>query len=80
MTDVSLTASGAIVMQYNTNKDMQSCSYLSQTFSPTECHYNIFDQELLAIILGLKEWRQYLLESFFPVEVLKDHKNLTYFK
>ena len=67
-------------MQLNANKDMQSCGYLSQTFSPTEWNYNIFNRELLTVICGLKEWRQYLLGSPFPMEVLTDHKNLTYFK
>ena len=80
MTDALLMASGTMLMQHNANGDMQSCGYLFQTFSPTECNYDIFDQELLAIIHGLEEWRQYLLGSLFLVEVLIDHKNLTYFK
>ena len=32
------------------------------------------------MIRGLEEWRQYLLGSLFTMEVLTDHKNLTYFK
>ena len=80
MMDASLTASGAVLMQLNSNEDMQSCGYLSQTFSSAEWNYNIFDHELLAVIWGLKEWRQYLLGFPFPVEVLTDHKNLTCFK
>ena len=59
---------------------MQPCGYLSQTFSPTKHNYDIFNQELLAMIHSLKEWRQYLLGSPFPVKVLTDHKNLIYFK
>ena len=80
MTNSSLTTSGAVLMQLNTNENIQPCGYLSQTFSPTKWNYNIFDQGLLVIICSLKEWRQYLLGSPFPVEVLTDHKNLTYFK
>ena len=80
MTDTSLTASRAVLMQLNANRDMQPCGYLSQTFSSAEQNYDIFDWELFAIICSLKEWRQYLLGSPFPVEVLTDHKNLTYFK
>ena len=80
MTNASLMASGAVLMQHNTNRDMQPCGYFSQMFSPAECNYNIFDCELLAIIHGLKEWRQYLLGSPFPMEILTDQKNLTYFK
>ena len=59
---------------------MQPCGYLFQTFSSTEYNYDIFNQELLTIIHSLEEWRQYLLGSPFSVEVLTDHKNLTYFK
>ena len=80
MTDASLMAFGALLMQHNTNRDMQLCGYLSQTFSSTKYNYNILNQELLAIIHSLEEWSQYLLESSFPMEVLTNHKNLTYFK
>ena len=67
-------------MQLNANGDMQPCGYLSQMFPPAERNYNIFNHKLLAVIHNLKEWRQYLLGFPFPVEVLTDHKNLTYFK
>ena len=80
MMDASLTASEAVLMQLNANKDMQSCGYLFQTISPAERNYNIFNRELLTVICGLKESRQYLLGSPFPMEVLTNHKSLTYFK
>ena len=80
MTDASLTTLGAVLMQLNTNRDMQPCGYFSQTFSPVEQNYDIFDHKLLAVICSLEEWRQYLLGSPFPIEVLTDHKNLTYLK
>ena len=64
----------------NLQTTLQPCGYLSQTFSLAEQNYDIFNQELLAMIHGLKEWKQYLLGSPFPVEVLTDHKNLTHFK
>ena len=55
MMDASLTASGAVLMQHNMNRDMQPYGYLSQTFSPAEYNYDIFDWELLAVICGLNE-------------------------
>ena len=73
-------ASGAMLIQHNTNEDMEPCDYLSQTFSSAEQNYNIFDWELLAIIHSFEEWTQYLLGSPFSNEILTDHKNLTYFK
>ena len=43
--------------KYNANGDMQPCAYLFQTFSYIKNNHDIFDQELLAIICGLEEWR-----------------------
>ena len=71
MMDVLLTASGAVLMQLNTNGDMQPCGYLFQTFFPTEQNYDIFNWELLAVIHGLEEWRQYLLGFSFPWRFLQ---------
>ena len=80
MMDASLTASGAVLMQHSANRDIQPSGYLPQTFSPTKCNYNIFHWELLAVICSLEKWGQYLLGFPFPMKVLTDHKNLTYFK
>jgi len=44
-----------------------------------ERNYKIYDRELLAIMEGLKQWRQYLIGSD-QFEVWTDHKNLGYFK
>ena len=35
---------------------------------------------MLAIMLALQEWQQYLLEAKHQVEIWIDHKNLFYFK
>ena len=43
-------------------------------------NYNIYNQEFLAIIHGLKTWHHYLQGSLSPVQVFTDHKNLTFFK
>ena len=43
MMNASLIASVAVLMQINANRDMQPCGYLSQTFSPAEQNYDIFD-------------------------------------
>ena len=78
-TDASKYASGAILLQTDSNGDWHPCSYLSQSFSPAERNYDIYDRELLAVIRTLKSWRHYLHGSPFPVQVFTDHKNLTYF-
>ena len=43
MTDASLTATGAVLMQTDFNGDLHPYAFLSKTLSATECNYNIFD-------------------------------------
>jgi len=45
----------------------------------TEKNYEIYNRELLAIMEGLKQWRQYLIGSN-QFEIWTDYKNLGYFK
>ena len=80
MTDASLTASGGILMQKDSNGDLHPCAYHSATFSLAERNYNIYDRELLVVIQALKEWRHYLMGTEHLVTVITDHKNLGYFK
>ena len=53
-TDASKYASGAILLQTDSNGEWHPCSYLSQSFSPAERNYDIYDRELLAVIRALK--------------------------
>ena len=78
-TNASKYASGALLLQTNSNGDWHPCSYLSQSFSPAERNYDIYDHKLLAIIHTLKAWQHYLHGSPFPIQVFTDHKNLTFF-
>ena len=78
-TNASKYMSGAILLQTDSNGKWHPCSYLSQSFSPAEQNYNIYDCELLAVICALKTWRHYLHSSSFPIQVFTDYKNLTYF-
>jgi hypothetical protein len=47
--------------------------------SAIECNHEIYDEELLAIIRCLKEWRPELESSETPIRILSDHRNLEYF-
>ena len=80
MTDASLLAAGAVLMQSDEAGDLHPCAYFSKTFSSAERNYDIYDRELLAVILALVEWKQYLQGTSRPVSVLTDHKNLSYLK
>ena len=42
-TDVSKYASGTILLQTDMNGEWHPCSYLSQSFSPAERNYDIYD-------------------------------------
>ena len=80
MMDTSLTTLGGVLMQANTNGDLHPCAYHSQTFSPAEWNYNIYDWELLTVLHALKEWRHYLTGTTHLVTIITNHKNLGYFK
>src|SRR5258707_9775558 len=53
---------------------------MSCSFGPAERNYDIYDRELLAIILALKEWRHYLEGGPHELEIFSDHKNLEIFR
>ena len=80
MTNTSLLAAGAVLMQSDMAGDLHPCAYFSKTFSLAERNYDIYDWELLAVILTLVEWKQYLQGTSHPVSILTDHKNLSYLK
>ena len=48
--------------------------------SQAKCNYAIYNKEMLAIMLVLQEWWQYLLGAKHQVEIWTDNKNLSYFK
>ena len=78
--DTSKYASGAVLMQTDVNGDRHPCAYLSQSFSPAERNYEVYDWELLGIIRALREWRHYVQGSSHETVIYSDHKNLTYFR
>ena len=80
MTDASLLAAGAVLMQMDENSDLHPCAYFSCTFSSAQRNYDIYDRELLAVILALEEWCQYLQGTAHPITIITDHKNLSYIK
>ena len=79
-TDASKYATGAVLTQLDSNGDRHPILFISNTFSPTERNYEIYDQELLAIIRALDEWRHYIQGSTHTTMILSDHKNLTYYR
>ena len=80
MTDAFLFIAGAVLLQDDTNGNSHPCTYFSKTFIPTEQNYDIYDWELLAVILSLEEWKQYVQGTSHPVTIITNHKNLSYIK
>lgn len=78
--DASLVATGAVQRQQDEQGRWHPCGYLSKTLTQAERNYQIYDRELLAIIRALEAWRHLLQGSPHPIQVLSDHKNLTYFR
>jgi len=79
-TDTSGFATGAVLMQKDDNRHLHPCSYLSRTLSPTEQRYKIYDQELLALVQALEDWRVLLEGARHPITAFTDHDNLRYFR
>jgi len=85
-TNTSAYGMGAILSQEGepnprTKKPTQHpIAYYSATFIPTERNYDIYEQELLAILKSLEHWRPHLAATEIPVTVLTDHANLTFWK
>ena len=77
--DASDFASGAILSQRQADGNLHPIAYFSKSFNDAERNYEIYDKELLAIIRALDEWRHYLEGGPYPIDIVSDHKNLSYF-
>ena len=55
-------------------------AYYSATFTETECNYDIYNRELLAIMKAIMHWRPYLIWTEKPFTIYTDHANLLYWK
>jgi len=60
--------------------ELHPVAYYSTTFTETECNYNIYDRELLAIMKAITHWRPYLICMEEPFTIYTDHANLLYWK
>lgn len=76
VTDASSLAVGAVLSQ-SFNGQQHPVAFMSHKLSPAERNYPAHEQELLAIVTALQEWRHYLLGA--PFAVLTDNKGLEHF-
>ena len=87
-TDTSAYRLGAVLSQeggsshqtLSTKPILHPVAYYSATFTPTERNYDIYKQELLAVMKLLAHWRPYLGWTKEPFIIWTDHANLQYWK
>jgi hypothetical protein len=79
-TDASGFATGAVLSQPGADDKWHPIGFISKSFDKAERNYEIHDKELLSVIRGLEDFRHILEGATHPVEVLNDHRNLTYFQ
>lgn len=77
-TDASGIDSGRVLSQ-DQGQGQQPIAYGSQKLSPAEKNYNTHEQEMLAIMHALREWKHHLEGSPHKVTIFTDHASLTYF-
>ncbi|SJL11309.1 uncharacterized protein ARMOST_14712 [Armillaria ostoyae] len=77
--DASNGAIGAVLSQEQDGK-WRPVAFMSKALTAMECNYEIYDKELLAIMLALSEWHHYLMGALEDVEIWTDHQNLQYFR
>ena len=85
-TDTSAYSMGAVLSQEGeinpcTQKPMLCpIAYYSATFTPTQCNYDIYEQEFLGVYMLLMKYRPHLAATEIPVTILTDHGNLLHWK
>ncbi len=77
--DASEGAVGAILSQQQ-NGVWRPVAFMSKSLSVVERNYEIYNKELLAIMLALSEWCHYLMGAAKDVEIWTDHQNLQYYR
>ena len=68
-----------MLSQHGDDGILRPVAFFSKKHSLTECNYEIYDKELLAIIRCFEEWRPELEGASSPIKVITDHRNLEYF-
>jgi hypothetical protein len=78
-TDASDYVSASVLSQSDDEGILYLIAFFSKKHTPTECYYESYDTELMAIVHTFEEWQPKLEGTLYPIQVLSDHKNLEYF-
>ena len=78
--DTSNYACGTILTQCNNKNVLHPVVFFSKTMNEAQCNYDVYNQELLALIEMFRHWRHYLHQAVHKVKVHTDHANLLFWK
>ena len=73
-TDASKYITAGIISQIEDNRFLRPIAFRPKSIGKSECNYDVHDKELLAIILGLEDWKRYVKGSRQRAKILTDHK------
>ncbi len=78
--DASGYAVGAVLLQRKEDGKKHPIGYYLATLNEAQRNYDIYDLELLAIVMALKNWRPLLVGSPHKIIIYSDHLNLQYWR
>ncbi len=64
----------------NSKPRQHPITYFSNTFTPTEQNYDVYEREFLGVVKVLEHWCPYLIWTEQPFIIKTNHENLTYWK
>ncbi len=78
--DASGYAVGAVLLQRKEDGKKHPLGYYSATLNEAQRNYDIYDLELLTIVMALRNWRPLLAGSPHKIIIYSDHLNLQYWR
>jgi len=71
---------GAVLLQHKNDGKKHPIGYYSTTLNKAQWNYDIYDLELLAIVMALKNWQPLLAGSLHKIIIYFNHLNLQYWR
>ena len=78
--DASGYTTGGALFQKQDDGQWHPVAFCSASMQAVEQNYKIYDQEMLAVIEALKDWRSFLEGSPQPFKIVTDHSNLEFWR
>src|SRR5882724_754596 len=78
-TDASGYSTSTVLSQLCKDDKWHLIGFTSKSLSPAKRNYEIHYKELLLVMQGLEEWRHILEGTTHMIEILNNHRILTYF-